>query len=352
MINIITYHETTNYGALIQCLALKQYIEKKYQTNVSLCDYHPKELIFAEKYRPLITKNFSKLYQTLKKNYTVSKWKKNAFKENKYINHYKENTLNIYGSDEIWNFDNAYHGYDPYYFGKFDTEKKIAYAVSIGRSSYSSLGQEMKDEIKKLLHGFSKISVRDENTAEFVYQLTKIESEIVLDPSLIYTPPILEDKRFLSYEIEHDYVLIYGTVFSKIQKELINNFCKKRNLKVISVGYYNKWVKKNYLGLNPTTFYNFIKNSKYVFTSMFHGVMFSTKLSKQFYFSTDPIRENKIKSFINNLKLNDREILNNLSDQEIDYYEVNKKINKLKDSSRNFLINNINKVFNLNENIY
>ena len=85
---------------------------------------------------------------------------------------------------------------------------------------------------------------------------------------------------------------------------------------------------------------------------MFHGVMFSTKLSKQFYFSTDPIRENKIKSFINNLKLNDREILNNLSDQEIDYYEVNKKINKLKDSSRNFLINNINKVFNLNENIY
>jgi hypothetical protein len=352
MINITTYHETTNYGALIQCLALKQYIEKKYKTNVSLCDYHPKELIFAEKYRPLITKNFSKLYQTLKKNYTIRKWKKNAFKENNYINDNKENTLNIYGSDEIWNFDNAYHGYDPYYFGKFDAEKKIAYAASIGRSNYLTLGQEMKSEITKLLQGFSKISVRDENTAEFVYQLTKIDPEIVLDPSLIYTPPILEDKKFLSYEIEQDYVLIYGTVFSKLQKELINNFCKKRNFKIISVGYYNKWIKENYLGLNPTTFYHFVKNSKYVFTSMFHGVMFSTKLSKQFYFSTDPIRENKIKSFINNLKLNDREILNNLCDQEIDYDEVNKKINKLKNSSRNFLINNINKVFNLNESIY
>ena len=349
MINIVTYHESTNYGALIQCLALKQYIEKKYETNVGLCDYHPKELIFAEKYRPLITKNFSKFYQTLKKNYIISKWKKNAFKKNDYINHYKENTLNIYGSDEIWNFENAYHGYDPYYFGKFDKEKKIAYAVSIGRSNYFSLGQDMQNEIKKLLQSFSRISVRDENTAEFVYQLTKIDPEIVLDPSLIYTPPILEDKKFLNHEIEHDYALIYGTVFSIIQKKLINDFCKKRNLKIISVGYYNKWVKENYLGLNPTTFYNFVKNSKYVFTSIFHGVMFSTKLSKQFYFSTDPIRENKIKSFINNLKLNDREILDNINEQEIDYDEVNKRIDKLKNSSRNFLINNINRELNIHK---
>jgi len=351
MINIITYHDSTNYGALIQCLALKQYIEKKYKTNVSLCDYHPTKLIFAEKYRPLITKNFSKLFNTLKKNYAIKKWKKNAFKENNYINDDKKNILNIYGSDEIWNFTNAYHGYDSYYFGKFDTRNKIAYATSIGRSSYSSLGQEMKSEITKLLEGFSKISVRDENTAEFVYKLTKIDPEIVLDPSLIYTPSILENKNFVSYEIEFNYVLIYGTVFSKPQQELINSFCKKRNLKIISVGYYNKWVKENHLGLNPTTFYNFVKNSKYVFTSMFHGVMFSTKLSKQFYFSTDPIRENKIKTYINNLKLNDREILNSISDQDIDYNEVNKKINKLINSSRNFLLNNINKALKLHEKI-
>ena len=82
---------------------------------------------------------------------------------------------------------------------------------------------------------------------------------------------------------------------------------------------------------------------------MFHGVMFSTKLSKQFYFSTDPIRENKIKSFINNLKLNDREILDNINEQEIDYDEVNKRIDKLKNSSRNFLINNINRELNIHK---
>ena len=49
---------------------------------------------------------------------------------------------------------------------------------------------------------------------------------------------------------------------------------------MISVGYNNIWLEHNHLDLNPTTFYNYIKNSKVVFTSMFHGVMFSTKLAK------------------------------------------------------------------------
>ena len=120
---------------------------------------------------------------------------------------------------------------------------------------------------------------------------------------------------------------------------------------IISVGYYNKWVKENYLDLNPTTFYDFVKNSKYVFTSMFHGVMFSTKLSKQFYFSSDPIRENKIKTYIDNLKLNDREILMNINDKDIDYLEVNKKINKLINSSRNFLVTSINEALNVHESV-
>ena len=46
-------------------------------------------------------------------------------------------------------------------------KKKIAYAASIGRSNYLTLGQEMKSEITKLLQGFSKISVRDISLASF-----------------------------------------------------------------------------------------------------------------------------------------------------------------------------------------
>jgi hypothetical protein len=58
MIKVITYNNTTNYGALIQCLCLKQFIEENYKHSVKLNKYHPSKLVFAEKYRPLITKNF------------------------------------------------------------------------------------------------------------------------------------------------------------------------------------------------------------------------------------------------------------------------------------------------------
>ena len=136
---------------------------------------------------------------------------------------------------------------------------------------------------------------------------------------------------------------MYGTVFSKSQRDIIFNYCKKKNLKVISVGYFNKWINKNFLGLNPTTFYNFIKNSNVVFTSMFHGIMFSTKLNKQFYFSSDPIRSNKIKSFINEMNLQKREIKDFLDKGYIDYNEINKKLNYRIMTSQRFLIESIEK---------
>ena len=97
-------------------------------------------------------------------------------------------------------------------------------------------------------------------------------------------------------------------LFLKNKKKEINDFCNKNNLNLISVGYLNKWIKKNYIDLDPTGFFQLIKKSTFVFTSMFHGIMFSVKLQKQFYYVVDPIRENKINFFVNKLNLKEREI--------------------------------------------
>ena len=86
------------------------------------------------------------------------------------------------------------------------------------------------------------------------------------------------------------------------------------------------------------------KNSKFIFTSMFHGIMFSIKLKKQFYYSVDPIRFNKISFIINKLKLNSREINEfNKLDNDIDYNEIYSSLIKWINNSKNFLINSINK---------
>ena len=348
-IKIHTYHNTINYGALLQSLSLKTFIANSTDLKVSYDKYQPKKLIFVEIYRPLITKNFFKFQNTLKKNFRIYKWKIKANKEIENTLHkknFKSNELSIYGSDEIWNFKNAYHGYDPIFFGSTNQNKKISYAASIGIAKYENLTNYQKIEIKENLKKFESISVRDRNSSDFVKKILDIEPQIVVDPTLLCTPKILEDISLVNFLEKEKYALIYGTVFSEKQKKQIHNFCERKNLKLISVGYLNKWVKINYLGLDPTNFYQLIKNADFVFTSMFHGIMFSVKLKKQFYYNVDPIRENKIQHFIKFLDLNSREIMEILDEKSlINYDEVYKILDKWIYESQNYLLNAINRHF-------
>ena len=80
IINLITYNNSTNYGALLQCLCLKDLIEENFNCLVKLNRYHPSKLVYAEKYRPLVTRNFNKFLGTVRKNLNVYFWKKHAFK--------------------------------------------------------------------------------------------------------------------------------------------------------------------------------------------------------------------------------------------------------------------------------
>lgn len=336
MIEIITYHKSTNYGALIQSLSLKEFVEEKTKQQVRMCEFHPKKLIFAEFYRPLITKKINKLIQTIKKNIEIYNWYIEAFKNN---HSSQKKILSIYGSDEIWNFKNAYHGYNSFYFGNDNDHPKISYAASIGKSSFSDLDNKIQNEISINLKKFKNISVRDINTYNFIEKLIGIKPDLVLDPTLIHTPNILNQKKFIKFKIDEKYLVVYGTVFNQKQKQIINDFAQQKNLKIISVGYFNNWIKKNYLGLNPTNFIDIIKNSSYVFTSMFHGVMFSLKFSKQFYLSIDPIRKNKLETIINVLKLNDRIFQDHIQNGEIDYDNISEKLNQMIATSQQTLIN-------------
>ena len=63
----------------------------------------------------------------------------------------------------------------------------------------------------------------------------------------------------------------------------------------MSIGFYNSWVDVNLVDVNPSNFLNIFKYSSCVFTSMFHGVLFSVKYNKTFWFTDDPYRKNKLK---------------------------------------------------------
>ncbi len=344
-INISTFFYGNNYGALLQCYYLKKFIELNYnKTKVDFLKYQPKKLIFKEEISPIIKKNPFKFVDGLIRFKKLRTWKKKNILSkpdyNKCENSFSKN-VSIYGSDEIWNFSNPFFGYDDFFFGKYDNSYKISYAASFGSAKVSNLKKNIFIEIKNLLKKFSYLSVRDEFSRNLLKSEFNLDSEIVLDPIFLNNE---SNKNEINYN--GDKCIVYGNFFTNDQIKKIKNYCKYNKLNILSVGYYNDWAENN-VTMNPFEFIKILKKSKIIFTSMFHGVQFSIKFKKNFWYSVDPYRLNKLEYVLNKLNLKDREIKQNSNfSKEIDYISIDKTLNDWKTTSKEFLIQSINSLEN------
>ena len=77
---------------------------------------------------------------------------------------------------------------------------------------------------------------------------------------------------------------------------------------------------------------------------MFHGVVLSVKLRKQFWYSIDPIRKAKISYFVDYLNLSSRSLnkSENLND-DFDYAKIENKLYDWTKLSREYLVSSITK---------
>jgi len=248
--------------------------------------------------------------------------------------------INIFGSDEIWNFDNKYFGFDPKYFGSINQNAiKISYAPSIGMAKIDNIDKYKIDVIKKNLSEFKNISVRDYGTYEFIKSILNKKVPIVLDPVLLEKKIYLQDKIS---QTNNSIALVYGFTFSNEEIKKIKLFTKEKKLKIYSIGFFNKWADINLLNIDIDDFIFFFNTSKIIFTSMFHGVMLSYKFNKNFWFTYNEIRKNKLEYFINFLELNNRKIsLEKDFDEELDYNKNFYKFEKWQKTSQNYILNSI-----------
>tara|TARA_B100000965_G_C19584544_1_gene755106 strand:+ start:1482 stop:2516 length:1035 start_codon:yes stop_codon:yes gene_type:complete len=340
---IYTYNFTSNYGAILQAFSLGNYLNSVLNSEVFFSSYHPAELKYHEFLSPMISKKPSKALGHLKKNIKIILWRNYYLKRLiKKKNAQDQRMYSIYGSDEIWNFLNPYYGFSDYYFGKEKYGKKIAYAASIGKATFQDLNDHQKQKLIVLLNNFHSISVRDDNTAEFVNKLIGKTPEIVVDPTLLSNPIFFSSSNKINSKKK--YAAIYGLNFSKDEIEKIKKFCEKENLELISVGYFNSWIRNNKIGINPSEFYEYIKKSSCVFTSMFHGIVLSIKSNRNFWYTVDPIRRYKVRHIISKFNLESRNLSSakNL-EGNIDFEKINQLLDKWIKQSQNFLINSVSK---------
>ncbi len=295
-IGIITYHDSDNYGSVLQAYALSHYI-KGLGADCKIIDYRKdavKELYSIWK-RPtsrnaVLTNIFQipyyiklkkrkKNFENFRKNYlplsNTLYTKQNDLKSGQY-------DLYIVGSDQVWNIDIV--DFDSSYLLDFTEKKKISYAASFGSSVKNAASFY---PYKSLFEKFDKITVREMAGKNLCENELGLTADLVCDPVFLLSAD--EWRKIKSADtIKEDYIFCYfaGGV-SKEMEEFSKSLARQNNCKRVVVMFdWHDWNKKDQIKSfesGPMEFISLLDNAKFVCTNSFHGTAFSIILNKQFF---------------------------------------------------------------------
>lgn len=333
---IITLYASQNYGAFLQGYAMQTTLQKLgYKAEfIKYTDLDIHEFVFMVKTKNVKLAAF-RVRQYFK--YCYSRKLLNVTKK-RYKGEHKD--LVVIGSDTLWDVQNPTIK-DSYYFLGFDIKSDtiLAYAPSANGTS----AREFKEHYTRegLFSHFNAISVRDQHTADMVHEITGSMPQVVLDPTLLLDSneyPVAKDVK------ESSYVLVYGYSFPEKERQAIQHYAVKNNLITISIGLLNSWCDKS-IAATVEEFLGYVSKAHCVFTSTFHGTIFSIIFEKQFV--TFARSNYKVLDLLEKMDLLDRnaseamENVERLADDCINYTIVNEKIRNLRECANLYLTNNI-----------
>lgn len=349
-IGIITFHSAHNYGAILQCYALQEFL-KTYGHNVHVIDYNLKEINkyykwfdiarFKTRHLKTIIKECLILPQRRRRYVGFNRFKHtylNLFSSNCECQNYFD--LVIIGSDQVWNI-NLTGGFDSFYWGKsidVSQTKLISYAASM-----EEYWGEPKDKIAStLLKRFSSISVREESLKGIISNLLPLRRvDVCVDPTLLLAPNLWEKLSTNIYN-NKPYLLLYQVRSSKKVYDYAKSVAKSKGLKLVclsaAVGAKNTY---HIAGASPSDFIGLFKNASFVIATSFHGTIFSLLFHKEFItLKLGDGKDSRYSELLCQLDLLSRlkginEELNNC--ESIDYDVVDKKIQEMKESSVKYL---------------
>lgn len=196
-IGILTFHAAKNYGAFLQAYALKNVLIESTGNKVEIINY---DMVKADDFyrRPVnVTKtNESESSKYVQKRFDMFEDAEKCFLSDapRVISDNSEDferlvtkkyDLIIVGSDEIWKIDELRGFPNPYWLPGTYGCKKYSYAAS-SRTDFSSLSNEVIEQIKNYLSDFEYIGVRDKVTKKFVERISGKEAFLNCDPTFAY----------------------------------------------------------------------------------------------------------------------------------------------------------------------
>lgn len=360
----ITFHASYNYGSCLQAYALQEYIKKICDDD---CEYKIVNLrtdIQKETYKNIFDKNDfkSKIKQII-----LFKYKNDFSKKEKYFEEFIKNSLQttkeyssleelkneewkydyyIAGSDQLWNLQAIDFDWANY-LEFIENGKKISYAASFGPKA-QNWNEEEKERVRTDLFEFDNISVREKGSFNNVKELTGINAEVNVDPTMLLDTEEWNKIIASSNEKirEGKYIFLYNLKGKKVSK-IAKLISKRMKLPVIVSRYGGKdeliyGFEKEY-ATGPIEFLNLIKNAELVLSSSFHGTIFSILLNKPF-FAINGEKDLRINTLLEKMGLQDRSIcIEDYKEKckkafDIDFSESEKLLEKEREKSKEYLM--------------
>ncbi|WP_290850854.1 polysaccharide pyruvyl transferase family protein [Eubacterium sp. LMAG:50] len=364
-IGVITYHSAYNFGSVLQAYATQESIEK-IGYSVEIVNYRMKSQI---KYYSMIHLN-NGLKAFLKDLLHLPQIGKYITRKNRFEQFIEELNLTkefnepeevdeadgmfdifVSGSDQIWNkhsneLEESEWKYMYPYLLCFTNKKKVSYASSIVNMKDEELTY-IVDKVKK----FDKISFREKASCDRFKSLFGIESNEVLDPTLLLNSEEWSSKIGTIPEkmINKKYILYYALegvkktrkIMPKLQKMAKRKGCVLVVITPLSCFTYSKGVI-NAIDAGPKEFLGWIKGAELVITNSYHGTLFSVNLGTNFYtLQEKESTDNRIKGILLKLELEKR-IISDVDSilyekEEINFQDVWKKLDIYRKESIEFL---------------
>lgn len=294
---IITFLHNENFGSSLQAYALQRVIREMGYECEHL-DYRPDT---AEKIRNLLTSgNHPKLILEGLRKRNVRTAQSGAQRKSEAIPEFYRRRMKltpvcrnrqelkkqseaedilICGSDQIWNPV----WMNPAYFLTFagDAKRKIAYAPSLGIREMP--GKAKQKKLRRMIRNFDALSVREEEGAELVRQLTGEKPAVMPDPVCLLTP---EEWRELKTgeQLGADRLVCYFIGENPAYADQVKHIAEDTGKKplVIPVTAESYAGGEELLdGAGPEEFLTALDNAAMICTDSFHGLALGTVLGKE-----------------------------------------------------------------------
>lgn len=347
-IGIITHHLINNYGAFLQGWALSEKIKMLFPSDeIYIINYiMPKQNII----------NVGGFFRFYPKSETLVSWlnkitqpaifgkaRKEYYNTTKAV--YNAEQINalgmdciVIGSDEVWNYLDKKSYSIVKFSGGLKADRIIAYAPSVGKSTEAPVPGEVKNAMK----GFNALSARDVSAQGLCERVLGVKPLMVCDPTLLTSTPRVDNEKIRRLT-EKPYILFYYcNGIPKELKEKIIADAKHKGYRVLGGGEYDRLYSDMSVRLTPFEWAELFRRAEYVYTGTFHGVMFSIINRKNFsVYASIESRVKKISALLDQFGIENRDIVKDgvwQKHSDIDYDEVYRKIDKLRDRSEDYLL--------------